>query len=127
MGILDQVLLWPTTGSCRITVYPITTASGSPELSGKAPHGATTVDVTIDGNTYSAPVTNGIWILAAGTITPDLTDGQYDVYLEGLCDGVLVSSNTVNAVTVDTKYWVWMNIDDHIWMDDGGDLISDFI
>lgn len=63
-----------------ITVDAIATPDRSPELTGTIDDPDATIDIQVDGNNYAA-TNNGddTWTLAAGTISPDLADGTYDV------------------------------------------------
>ena len=88
-----------------VTIDPLTTASGSPELTGTVTDDdpATAITVTVDGNDYSATNNgDGTWTLAAGTISPDLTDGVYDVQITGEdSSGNVGVDNTSDELTVD--------------------------
>ena len=69
-----------------LTVDPIVTTVRSPELTGTVIDSdpATTVEITVDGNNYAATNNgDGTWTLAAGTISPDLADGVYEVVATG--------------------------------------------
>ena len=114
MGSLDQVLLAPS-DECALTVLTTVTSTVSPELRGRAPRLATTVDVTVDGNLYVATASNGIWILPAGTITPNLAAGTYYVSLSALCKGEIVTDRGVDELTITTGFWIHEAGDDHIW------------
>lgn len=123
---LDQIVLWPA-HDCLVTVDAIMTADTSPELHGRAPRNVPTVDITVDGNLYAAvPVVNGVWVLAAGVITPPLVDGTYDVIASALCDGEVVTDKTVNELTVGAALlWIWAANDSHTWA--GANDFADFI
>ena len=100
-----------------VTVDPVTTTSRSPELTGTVVDldPSVVVQVTVNGQTYAA-VNNGdgTWTLAAGTISPDLADGVYDVQVTGTdsssnvgndqTTGELIIDNTDPVVTVDELY-----------------------
>lgn len=52
----------------------------SPEINGTVDDNSATINVTIDGNNYIATNNgDGSWTIAAGTITPDLAEGTYEV------------------------------------------------
>ncbi len=88
-----------------VTVDPLTTDTRSPELTGTINDldPATTVQVTVNGTTYPATVNgDGTWTLAAGTITPDLTDGVYEVLAVGTdTAGNLGNDQTFNELIID--------------------------
>lgn len=62
------------------TVNDLATSIRSPELSGAVYDLTATISVEVDGNAYAA-TNNGdsTWMMTAGTISPDLIDGVYDV------------------------------------------------
>lgn len=63
-----------------VTVNTLTTADGTPALSGTVDDPTATIKVTVNGQTYTATNNgNGTWILANDTITPALASGTYDV------------------------------------------------
>ena len=73
---LDQI-------SPTITLTSLTTNAISPQLEGTVDDNDATIEVTVAGSSYTG-VNNsdGTWTLAAGTITPDLAEGIYDVELD---------------------------------------------
>jgi hypothetical protein len=58
------------------------TTETSPELSGNIDDDTSAVEVTVNGNTYVAIVASGTWTVPAGTISPALGVGVYDVEVE---------------------------------------------
>ncbi|MEL6561157.1 MAG: LamG-like jellyroll fold domain-containing protein, partial [Bacteroidota bacterium] len=52
----------------------------SPAINGLTDDNSATINVTVDGNDYIATNNgDGSWTVAAGTITPDLTEGTYEI------------------------------------------------
>ncbi len=95
-----------------VTVADLLSNEVSPTLSGTVDDPDATIDVTVDGNSY--PATNnadGTWTLVAGTITPDLIEGTYEVAVEATdlagnmgtdaSTNELVIDLTAPAVTID--------------------------
>ncbi|WP_425389777.1 Ig-like domain-containing protein [Ekhidna sp.] len=84
------------------SVDPLATNNRSPALTGTISNPTATVDVTVDGSTYSA-INNGdsTWTLAAGTITPDLLDGVYDVAVLADVGGTQGADSTTNELRID--------------------------
>jgi hypothetical protein len=86
-----------------VTVHPLFTNSPSPALSGTINDPTATITITVAGSDYAA--TNrgdGTWALAAGTISPDLTDGTYDVVAAAHNASQEVGyDETTNELTVD--------------------------
>lgn len=80
-----------------ITVNPVTTSESSPALGGKLGNNNHKIKVTVNGQTYDAVNNgNGTWNLPAGTISPALANGTYDVTVQ------LLDRNTnavLNSVT----------------------------
>ncbi len=62
-----------------IGIQLTSTPTQSPELTGSLDEPVTSIDVTVDGNTYPANSNATTWTLTAGTITPNLAVGTYDV------------------------------------------------
>ena len=85
-----------------VTVNTLTTNNTSPQLTGTVDDPAATIDVTVDGNLYAA-VNNGdgTWTLAAGLISPALTDGTYDVAVSAT-NGEVGTDSTTNELVIDT-------------------------
>ncbi len=68
-----------------VTVRTLTANSTSPALSGTINDLGATVTLTVNGTAY--PATNngdGTWTLAAGTISPALAEGTYDVQVQAV-------------------------------------------
>ncbi len=90
-----------------VTVDPLETDVQSPELTGTVSDNdpVVTVEITVDGNTYGATNNgDGTWTLPAGTISPGLGDGVYDVVAVGTdSSGNDGSDNTSNDLLVDTS------------------------
>ncbi len=96
-----------------VTVDDLYVAETSPALTGTVDDVAATVDITVDGNTYSATVAaDSTWALSASTIAPALAEGTYDVVATAT-DAVgnastdatsneLVIDLTAPVVTIDT-------------------------
>ena len=75
--------------SASVTVDSSTTSVRSPELTGTTDGDIATITVTVEGKSYSgSDITisfnnpNWVWTLAAGTISPNLSIGTYDVVAE---------------------------------------------
>lgn len=87
------------------TIVPVETSNRSPRLTGFVSRPDAIVTVIINGKSYVA-INNGdgTWTLPAGTISPDLADGAYDVRVIATIEGEEVSNIlTPDAVTIDTK------------------------
>ncbi len=70
----------------------------SPEIYGYTDDPTAIINITIDGNTYLAVNNSGNWIVAAGTIAPNLTIGQtYPVTLE--CVDIAGNTNVNSSDT----------------------------
>lgn len=68
-----------------VTVNPLVANQSSPELTGNISSADSQIRVTINGVSHNATNTgNGTWILSAGTIQPELADGDYDVLVEAI-------------------------------------------
>lgn len=86
-----------------VTVDVLLTNLASPELTGTVDDNTALVEITISGTTYAA-INNGdgTWVLAAGTITPDLTDGIYDIVASATDLASNVGNDaTTNELTID--------------------------
>ncbi|MGI6611992.1 MAG: Ig-like domain-containing protein [Candidatus Nanosyncoccaceae bacterium] len=89
-----------------VTINPLVTNQSSPELTGEISSPDSIVEVTVNGTTYT--VTNngdGTWTLPAGTIQPDLADGDYDIIVEAIhptTHAVEASTALTPGLTVDT-------------------------
>ena len=86
-----------------VTVDSLLVNVASPVLSGTIDDVAATVSVTVDGSSYSATVnSDSTWQLPAGTITPDLVDGVYEVLAVATDPvGNFSQDTTSNELTVD--------------------------
>ena len=78
-----------------VTIDELTTNVASPELTGTVDDASAVIQVTVGGNAYVANNNGTTWTLDAGTITPDLTEGTYDV-------SVSATDMATNAGTDDT-------------------------
>ncbi len=88
-------------GALAVTVDPLTSMDTTPELTGTVSDPAATVQVTVDGNTYSAANNgNGTWTLADNTISPALAVGTYDVVAEADTGGAPVSDGTTDELEI---------------------------
>jgi hypothetical protein len=82
-----------------------TTNVTSPRLTGAYKPLGSKVFATINGSTYEATtLANGTWELPANTITPDLPEGSYDIYIEQKdpSDAVVFSRTYTGALVIDT-------------------------
>ncbi len=86
-----------------ISIDPLSSNSRSPQLTGRTSETAGTIEITVDGSTYSAinNAADSTWTLPAGTITPDLTDGVYDVIASIDISGEITSDTTTNELRID--------------------------
>ena len=87
-----------------MTVDTLLTNDTTPELTGTLDDPDAAIEVTVDGNTYSA-VNNGdgTWTLTDDTISPALADGTYDVAVAATDLAGNVGTDTTTAeLTVDT-------------------------
>ncbi|WP_422076039.1 Ig-like domain-containing protein, partial [Sulfitobacter geojensis] len=86
-----------------VTVNTLSTLSDSPALSGDIDDNDATIEVTVNSATYAATNNqDGSWTLAAGSITPALTDGVYEVVATATdLAGNESTDNTTNELTVD--------------------------
>ncbi|MEQ8582628.1 MAG: Ig-like domain-containing protein [Marinoscillum sp.] len=78
-----------------VTIDALVTNVASPELTGTVDDASALIEVTVGGNAYAATNNGTTWTLDAGTITPDLTEGTYDV-------SVSATDMATNAGTDDT-------------------------
>lgn len=88
-------------------VIDITTEYGntsSPTIQGTIDDPSATIEVTIDGNTYSANNNgNGTWTLPAGLISPTLTDIDYTVSVSATdLAGNTTTTVIEKVITIDT-------------------------
>lgn len=80
-----------------ISVNHITTPNSSPALTGLVGINNHNIKVTINGQTYDATNNgDGTWTLPAGTISPALPNGTYDVQLQLLDAATNAPLNNVN-------------------------------
>ncbi len=87
-----------------ITVDVLETNDRTPELGGDliSPDPVTSVDVTVDGLTYTATNNgNDTWTLANNTIASPLSDGTYDVTVTVTTDGGTLTDESTNELTID--------------------------
>ncbi len=78
-----------------VSVDPLVTADTTPALSGAINDPSAAIEVTVDGNAYTATNNaDGTWSLADNTITPALAVGVYDVEVEATsADGEITGIN----------------------------------
>ena len=63
-----------------VTVNGLSTGDNTPQLTGTVSDPTATVEVTVNGTTYTATNNgDGTWTLADNSIAPALADGTYDV------------------------------------------------
>ena len=88
-----------------IAVNATTANTGSPEISGTVDDPNASISVEVEGNTYAAVnVGDGTWILAAGDITPDLTDGVYSIIVTATdLAGNESTDSSSDELTIDTS------------------------
>jgi len=82
----------------------VTTLDRTPALSGTVNDPDATVQVTVEGATYTAVNHgDGTWTLADGVLSPALADGTYEVQVEA-CDraGNRGTDSTSHELVVDT-------------------------
>ena len=80
------------------SVNLVTTSNNSPELTGRIAVSDHKINITINGRTYPA-INNGdgTWRLPAGTISPALADGTYNIVLQVLDKTTNATLGTTNA------------------------------
>ncbi len=86
-----------------VTINSLVTADTRPELTGTVSTPAATILVDVGGQTNLAATNNGngTWTLPDDTISPDLTDGTYDVSVRATTSGTGTDS-TANELIIDT-------------------------
>ena len=99
---VDELLV--DTTAPIVTVTAINTSDSTPQLTGTVDDASATVDVTVNGTTYTATNNgDGTWTLADNAIAPALTDGTYDVSVTATdILGNVGTDASVNELTVDT-------------------------
>ena len=87
-----------------VTVNPLTTNDGTPQLTGAVDDTTATIQVTVNGQTYAATNNgDGTWTLADNTIATALTSGIYNVTVSATdTAGNVGTDTTTNELTVDT-------------------------
>jgi CSLREA domain-containing protein len=87
-----------------VTIDSLLTSDNTPELTGTIDDPTATVEVTVDGTSYTATVNgDGTWTLADGTIDPALADNTYDVVVTGTDPlGNVGTDDTTDELVVDT-------------------------
>lgn len=86
-----------------VTINSLVTNQSQPALSGSISEPADEVVVTVNGVNYNAIVSGTTWSLPAGTISPALVDGVYDIeVIASDMAGNLGVDATVNELTIDT-------------------------
>ncbi|MAE82694.1 MAG: hypothetical protein CMB80_08170, partial [Flammeovirgaceae bacterium] len=84
-----------------VTVDTLFTNETSPALTGTIDDSDAGVEVTVDGNTYTATNNGSTWSIAAGTITT-LSDGIYDVLVTATDSlGNIGTDSTTNELGID--------------------------
>lgn len=76
----------------------------SPQLTGGIDDTGATVDVNVDGSSYTATNNgDGTWTLTAGTISPDLAEGTFEVLVTATDSaGNIANDASSNELTIDT-------------------------
>ena len=88
-----------------VTVNALTTNQSQPALSGTVSDAGSEVVVTVNGVNYTAIVSGTTWTLPAGTISPALTDGTYDVEVMAAdLAGNIGIDATTNELVIDTVH-----------------------
>nr|MDJ0713195.1 Ig-like domain-containing protein [Prochloraceae cyanobacterium] len=87
-----------------VGVNALNTNNPSPQITGSVDNPFATINVTVNGTTYSATNNqDGTWTLPAGTITPPLPDATYDVSVTATDTfGLTATDNTNNELVIDT-------------------------
>lgn len=86
-----------------VTVNSLTTNQPRPALSGTVSEAGAEIVVTVNGINYTATVTGTTWTLPAGTISPALADGTYDVEVMAAdLAGNIGVDTTTNELVIDT-------------------------
>ncbi|MBL7189513.1 MAG: hypothetical protein ISS70_24560, partial [Phycisphaerae bacterium] len=88
-----------------VTVDTLLANDSTPELTGTVDDPDAVIEVTVDGNAYSA-INNGdgTWTLADDTISPALADGTYDMAVSATdLVGNAGSDSTTDELTIDTE------------------------
>ena len=95
---------WSTPPHPVVTVTGLSTTDNTPQLTGTVSDPTATVEVTVNGSTYTATNNgDGTWTLADNTIAPALADGTYDVSVSATDSlGNVGSDASVNELVVDT-------------------------
>lgn len=100
-----------------LTVSKIITKDRSPKLNGLVNNPSLRIKVYIDGQSYS--VTNhgdGSWTLPAGSINPELSDGEYNITIKSFdsADALVQSKDFLDILKIDsTKPEGSVNTPDH--------------
>lgn len=86
-----------------VTVDSLLTNDNTPTLTGTVNDASASINVTVDGNTYSASNnSDGTWTLTDDTVSP-LIDGTYDVTITATDDaGNIGNDGTSNELVIDT-------------------------
>jgi predicted phage tail protein len=87
-----------------VTVTGLTTADNTPALTGTVNDPTATVQVTVNGSTYTATNNgDGTWTLADNAIAPALADGTYDVSVTATDSvGNVGTDGSIDELIVDT-------------------------
>ncbi len=86
-----------------VTVNELTTNDTTPELTGTVDDPEADVQVTVNGQDYSATVSDDTWTLADDTITSPLADGTYDVDVTATDPtGNVGTDDTTDELVIDT-------------------------
>ena len=86
-----------------VTVNSLTTNDQTPQLTGTVNDNTATIQVTVNGSSYSATNNgDGTWTLADDTITPALLEGTYDVSVAATdTAGNVGTDTTSNELVID--------------------------
>ncbi len=97
----DELIIETTTPV--VTIDELITNVVSPELTGTTDDASAVIEVTVDGNAYMATNNGATWALAAGTISPDLADGTYEVSVTATDAAMNAGTDaTTDELVVDT-------------------------
>ncbi len=97
----DELIIDTTTPV--VTIDELITNVVSPELTGTTDDASAVIEVTVDGNAYMATNNGATWALAAGTISPDLADGTYEVSVTATDAAMNAGTDaTTDELVVDT-------------------------
>ncbi len=87
----------------NLSVNSLDTKDRSPAITGVVNVPGVQIDVTIGGRTYIANNYSSWWQIPAGTISPPLADGVYDVQVSLTSPLGLLQDSTSNEITIDNS------------------------